>query len=135
MKQTHPFQILKKCTEINGIKLIRFVYHCYYKTVNFTLFMLKSFFVSYKKKSCIRETPNLTTNAERRTNIFFVEQKTTTKFPICNDSSFLRLYEWVHKCASPPVEHLQRVNLPWVQSATTPCFKGSMSWSTSAPVH
>ena len=57
------------------------------------------------------------------------------KNSIRNDSLFLRLYELVPKCTSPLVEHLPRVDLPRVQSTTTPCFYGSMSWSTSAPVH
>ena len=35
---------------------------------------------------------------------------------------FLRLYQLVHKCISPPVEHISRLDLLWVQSGTTPCF-------------
>ena len=37
-------------------------------------------------------------------------------------STFLRLYESVHKCTSPPVKHLPRVDKPRVQYRTTPCF-------------
>ena len=47
----------------------------------------------------------------------------------------LRLYESVHKCTNPPVEHLPRVDHQWVQSGTTPCFQGSTSRSMSAPIH
>ena len=39
-----------------------------------------------------------------------------------NDSLFLRLYKLVHKCTSSRVEHLPCVDLPRVQSGTTPCF-------------
>ena len=53
---------------------------------------------------------------------FFVEKRKKEN-SIRNDSLFLRLYELVLKCTSPPVEQLPpRVDLPWVQSGTTPCF-------------
>ena len=140
----------------------------------------------------IRETPNLRTNADRST-IFFLKKKKI----IPEQLLVLRLCELVHKCTSPLIEHLPRLDLPWVQSGTrlyksinkrtsplldylphvddpfiqsrtTPCFRalrvgrwvhqftsitspmrgrsiyaiqnnssfyGSMSWSTSAPVH
>ena len=69
-------------------------------------------------KSCIPETPNFLTNKNRSTNIFFFEKKSIWK-----DSLFLRLYELVHRCLCPPVEHLPHVDLPLVESGTTPCFK------------
>ena len=72
----------------------------------------------FTKKCRIRETPNLLTNAERSTNIFFVKKRKSIR----NDSSFSRLYALVHKCTSPPVEDLPDVDLPLVQSETTPCF-------------
>ena len=53
---------------------------------------------------------------------------------ICNNSLFLRLHKSVDKYTSPLVEHLPRVADPCMQSRTTPHFKGSKSWSTSAPV-
>ena len=50
-----------------------------------------------------------------------------------------RLYELFHKCTSPPVKHLPRVDLPRVQSGTTPLSKAlwvgpQMHQSTSPPV-
>ena len=57
--------------------------------------------------------------------------------PIRNDSLFLRLYESVHECTSRPVEHLSRVDYPWVQSETTSCFLRlyeSVHKCTSTPV-
>ena len=57
-------------------------------------------------KSCIRGTLNLSTNADISTNIKFFGEKRKRKNSIRNDSLFLRLYELVHKCTSPPVEHL-----------------------------
>ena len=45
------------------------------------------------QKSCIRETPNLSTDADRSTSIFIQS--------IRNNSSILRLYEFVHKYTSP----------------------------------
>ena len=44
---------------------------------------------------------------------------------IWNDSLFLRLYESVDECTSPPFKHLPHVADPCMQSRTTPCFKGS----------
>ena len=68
-------------------------------------------------KSHIRETPNLSTDADRSTIFFFFFFES-----IWNDSLFLRLYDLVHKFTSPLVEHLPRLDLPRVQSGTTPCF-------------
>ena len=90
----------------------------------------------------IRETPNLSTNADRSTNIFLLKknklqfnperilvlkalrvgpkmhQSTSPSPPrrgpstdaTLNNSLFLRLYESVHKCTSPLVKHLPRVD-------------------------
>ena len=108
------------------------------------------------KKSRIRETQNLLTDADRSPNIFVVvEKRRRKKFnleqllvfkalrvgpqmhqsisrtppthgpstgAIWTNSLFLRLYGLVHKCTSPSVEHLPRMDLPWVPSGTTPCF-------------
>ena len=89
---------------------------------------------NYPKKSRIQETPNRQTDADRKKQFFFVEKK-KNKNLIRSKSLFLGLYELLHKCTSPPVEHLPRVDHQRVQSGTTPCFKGSTSRSTSAPVH
>ena len=56
------------------------------------------------KNPACQETPNLSTNADRSTNIFLWGKK--EKNSIRNDSSFLRLYELVHNCTSPLVKHL-----------------------------
>ena len=56
-------------------------------------------------------------------------------YAIQNNSLFLGLYESVDKCTSPLVEHLPRMDNSCMQSRTTPCFQGSTSWLTSAPVH
>ena len=50
--------------------------------------------------------------------IFFLLKK-----KILKDSPFLRLYELVHKCTSPPAEHLPCVELLRMQSGTTPLFR------------
>ena len=73
------------------------------------------------KKKRIRETPNLLTYADRSTNIFFLKKR-KEKNSIWNDTPFLRPYESVNKCTSPLVEHLPRVDNPYMQSRTTPCF-------------
>ena len=51
--------------------------------------------------------------------IYFLLNK---KKSIRNNSLFLRLYELVRKCISPPVKHLPHMDLPLVQSGTTPRF-------------
>ena len=56
---------------------------------------------------------------EYKHQYFFLRLK---KKSILNDSLFLGLYELVHKCTSPTVQHLPRVDLPQVQSGTTPYF-------------
>ena len=56
-------------------------------------------------------------------------------YAIQNNSSFWGLYELVDECTCPLVKHIPWVDLPCMQSRTAPQFKGSTSWSTSAPVH
>ena len=84
------------------------------------------FFTISKQKSRMRETKNLSTYADSRTDTILERlrdlSKKNRKNSIRNDSLFLRLYKLVHKCTSPPLEHLPRVDLPRVQSGTTPCF-------------
>ena len=64
------------------------------------------------------------------------------KNSIRNDSLFLRLYVLVHKCNSPPVEHLPREDLPGVQSGRNLVFKAlwvgrqvHQSTSRTPPTH
>ena len=106
---------------------------------------------SWGKKSRIRETPNLSTDADRRTNAFFCWKKrnpeqllvfkalrvglkmhqSTSQTPpthwpstgaIWNNSSFLRLYESFDECTSPLVEHLPCVGVPCMQYGTVCAF-------------
>ena len=79
------------------------------------------------KKFRIWETPNLSTNLSTKAPIIYFGRR---KKSIWINSLFLRHYESVHKCTSPPVEHLPHMDHPWVQSGTTACFWGSMSRST-----
>ena len=97
------------------------------------------------QKSRIWDTPTLLTDADTRIVIFLNKTKyriweTLHILPDAdisininkykkiikkltrNNSSFLRLYEMIHKCTSPPVKYLPRVDLQRVQSETTPCF-------------
>ena len=72
---------------------------------------------------------------QKEAPIFLLLKKRKDKNSIRNDSLFLRLYKLVHKCTSSPIKHLPHMDLPRVKSGTNPCFQGSTSRTTSAPVH
>ena len=121
-----------------GIKLFGWIRAAGYSAIN--------------KKSCIRETPNLSTDADRSTNIFCWKKKFNTEWllvlralwvgpqihqstsqtpPTCepspgaigNNSSFIRLYELVDECTSRLVKHLPQVDNACMQSRKIPFFR------------